>query len=357
MQLDSSESLSAATKGTLQCGLESVSCPKVEACPSAKLGVQQITSWCYLFTHSRRVPAVVEHLRRHFRVFVHTTIVYHKEKRKVVAKESPSVSGLVFVQGDSRQIAEELSKVYSSLHLVNDYSTRRVAVIPDAVMRPFMRVSEMDPTRIRILHNPFAHYGRGNTLLRVTSGPLAGLEGYLIRLNRDRNLVIQVGQLTVAIGGVHKETFVHVEEFVRERHRLETQSASSGPAQGKLSLLSPLQAQIEESFFVPLTRFDRVTLAAGLDRWTERAAIAAHYRRYDEASDIVLYLLEALGGRFPLTAEEWCGKEMSDLYHVRQDSEQLVDRLLSEPAVPKSLHEQVAVQKDSLCARYGFWHQ
>lgn len=90
---------------------------------------------------------------------------------------------------------------------MNDCSTRKAAVIPDSVMQPFMRIAGTDPSRIRFLVNPLTHYAEGNTLVEIMTGPLAGLQGYIIRIDRDRKLVIGVGDMTVAIGGVHKENF------------------------------------------------------------------------------------------------------------------------------------------------------
>ena len=64
----------------------------------------------------------------------------------------------------------------------------------------------------RFLLKPFHYYARNRILLRITSGELAGLEGYVIRIDRDRRLVMDVGGLSVAISGVHAEHFEEVEQ-------------------------------------------------------------------------------------------------------------------------------------------------
>ena len=74
-----------------------------------------------------------------------------------------------------------------------------------------MRVNETEPERIRFLLKPFHYYARNRILLRITSGELAGLEGYVIRIDRDRRLVMDVGGMSVAISGVHVEHFEEVE--------------------------------------------------------------------------------------------------------------------------------------------------
>lgn len=41
---------------------------------------------------------------------------------------------------------------------------------------------------------------------------MAGLEGYIIRIDRDRRLVMDIGGMSVAISGVHAEHFEEVEQ-------------------------------------------------------------------------------------------------------------------------------------------------
>lgn len=85
-----------------------------------------------------------------------------------------------------------------------------MAEIPNSRMEPFMRVAQTDPDRIRFLLRPFIYYSNNRTLLRIVSGDFAGLEGYVIRIARDRKIVIDVGGMGVAIGGIHAERFEEV---------------------------------------------------------------------------------------------------------------------------------------------------
>lgn len=79
-------------------------------------------------------------------------------------------------------------------------------------MQPFMRVAEISPERIRFLLHPYHYYARNRILLRISTGEMAGLEGYIIRIDRDRRLVMDVGGLSVAISGIHAEHFEEVEQ-------------------------------------------------------------------------------------------------------------------------------------------------
>ena len=75
-----------------------------------------------------------------------------------------------------------------------------------------MKVAQVEPTRIRFMPNAFGHYAKGNPLLRITSGPLAGMEGYKIRIARDKCFVTTLGGMTVAIGGIHRDSFENLED-------------------------------------------------------------------------------------------------------------------------------------------------
>jgi hypothetical protein len=48
----------------------------------------------------------------------------------------------------------------------------------------------------------------------VLTGILKGQEGYLIRIARDRKLVMKIGDMVVAVGGVHKEQFEEVKSML-----------------------------------------------------------------------------------------------------------------------------------------------
>ncbi|MCM1312789.1 MAG: hypothetical protein NC252_07850 [Roseburia sp.] len=138
---------------------------------------------------------------------------YARAKNDTGEMLKPTISGLVFVQGYSDDIKNYLRQNFSEYHLAINCSTKRIAVISDSVMQPFMRISEYEPTRIRFLMHPLDHYAQGRPLVRFTSGILHGCEGYIVRIDRDRKLVMQIGDMTVAIGNIHKEQFENIDDI------------------------------------------------------------------------------------------------------------------------------------------------
>ena len=172
------------------------------------------TSWSYLFVHNQKVKSIEEQLKKDgVTHFVHKTIKYvpcHRNRGGMREVKTPSVSGLIFLQGAPETLQDYLNKSVNSYKLCKNCSTGKVATIPCNQMEPFMRVAETEPERLRFLLRPFVYYSKNRTLLRIVTGEYAGLEGYVIRIARDRKLVMDVGGMAVALSGVHAERFEEV---------------------------------------------------------------------------------------------------------------------------------------------------
>lgn len=286
--------------------------------------------WSYLFIRKRDAEyfSLKAETEGGFRTFVHRTIItdasgksekgkpngsaQDREASNGTTEGRPTISGLIFLQGKTKVVKKYLWERFPQYHLVNDCSTRKAAVIPDSVMQPFMRIANTDPSRIRFLVNPLTHYAEGNTLVEIMTGPLAGLQGYIIRIDRDRKLVIGVGDMTVAIGGVHKENFEKVEEVARavnirqrarrqaEQRRLREGIKANVNADVALQppdprLLTPIQQKVDTAFFTPETFNDILVITTNIELWTERARRLIQAGNLADASEILTFLLEEIG--------------------------------------------------------------
>lgn len=314
---------------------------EVELCAESKSG----QSWCYLFVHHAKVNTVSTLLEQKFKVFIHKSIVYTRKNKQIQKEERASVSGLLFVQGDESDIQSFLDGKSLNLHLVRDCSTGRPAVIADKVMRPFMMVSHLEPTRIRFMPHPFGYYSQGNTLVRITSGVLAGLEGYRIRISRERCLITSVGGMGVAVKGIHKDSFENIDEYVRQRH--EEASASD-------NALTPVQAEIHRCFFCAQNRLDAMGISRVLVPWVARAKESVRQKRYADAVEVALFVLEEIGRCFfPLYNAE--GKDsFKDILPVCAGMEQIADIVSASDDVPTELKETVETGIESLIIRFPF---
>ena len=141
--------------------------------------------------------------------FIHRTITYKRKPngKGVVKEEKPTVSGLVFLQGETEELKAFLQNNFPRYHLVNNCMNGTPATIKDSVMRPFMKVMKSEPERVTFLRDPFVKFAKDHVKLRVLTGILAGQVGYIVRILRDRQLVMDFGGYAVAISNVHREDF------------------------------------------------------------------------------------------------------------------------------------------------------
>lgn len=325
--------------------------PNLEEARGAKAGGEAGagTSWCYMFIHNKEAAKFSEYAASEagFKTFVHRTLNYKKptEQYGDVEGGRPTISGLLFIQGNEKKIKNYLRAYFPQYHVVNDCSTRRTAVIPDMVMQAFMKVSSADPTKIRFMLNPLNHYAKGNTLVRVMTGPMAGLEGYIIRIDRDRRLVMGVGDMTVAIGGVHKEHFEAVEDVARQLNK--------GIDPDQKRELSELQASIDKSLFAPASFNDVLVVATNLELWQDRAAEYFSRRAYQRAAEILPFLLEEIGYYF----SGLYGKKELDIQpvlNIGKRISQKINTILMDGLVPEDVRADLQSAYDEQMVRHGY---
>lgn len=371
--------------------------------------------WSYLFIRKRDAEyfSLKAETEGGFRTFIHRTIItdasgksekgkpngsaQDREASNGTTEGRPTISGLIFIQGKTKVIKKYLWERFPQYHLVNDCSTRKAAVIPDSVMQPFMRIANTDPSRIRFLVNPLTHYAEGNTLVEIMTGPLAGLQGYVIRIDRDRKLVIGVGDMTVAIGGVHKENFEKVEEVARavnirqrarrqaEQRRLrerieanvnvnadvapqppdsdrnsceELRSASGKKPRTAMPdpdprLLTPIQQKVDTAFFTPETFNDILVITTNIELWTERARRLIQAGNLADASEILTFLLEEIGYWFTNIYK----KKSIDLKPVKKvgnNAYKTALTILDNKHLPERTRQDLETNLDSQMLRHGY---
>ena len=347
--------------------------------------------WSYLFIRKRDAEyfSLKAETEGGFRTFIHRTIVtdasgksekgkpngsaQDREASNGATEGRPTISGLIFIQGKTKVVKKYLWERFPQYHLVNDCSTRKAAVIPDSVMQPFMRIAGTDPSRIRFLVNPLTHYAEGNTLVEIMTGPLAGLQGYIIRIDRDRKLVIGVGDMTVAIGGVHKENFEKVEEVARAvntrqrarrqaeqrrlRERIEANvnvNADVSPQPPDPRLLTPIQQKVDTAFFTPETFNDILVITTNIELWTERARRLIQAGNLADASEILTFLLEEIGYWFTNIYK----KKSIDLTPVKKAGNKAYKTaltILDNKHLPERTRQNLETNLDSQILRHGYF--
>ena len=307
------------------------------------------TSWSYLFVHNQKVKSIEATLKKDGQpYFIHKRIKYVARQGQKGMREMtvPSVSGLIFLQGTPKELQNYLNEKVPGYRLCHNCSTGKVAVIPHAQMEPFMRVAEIAPERIRFLLHPFVYYSRNHTLLRIVSGEFAGLEGYVVRIARDRRLVMDVCGMTIAIAGVHAERFeevgkneeTHHSRATYYRRNLHEQKAFIDRYFHQIKSIDEIAPQTESICL--LLQQTLADFNDGKIEWAETYA-ALHF------------MIEEIGYYYAPVLERF-GENLRPILDAGRQVVRALEQLLSTSIEDEDLLQRCEAQCEELRANYGY---
>lgn len=346
MPLYSSDALSNAERGdrneTVQ---ETVSEKKILSASKEE------SPWFYLFTYRSKMEQVDRKLRERFQTFIHKTVTYNRQDKRIVKEERPTISGLIFVRGRCcDEIQTFLDNHFPGAHLIKDYYTRRIVAIPHNQMLPFMKISEVGMDKIRFMPNNLGYYSSGHTRIIVTSGVLVGLEGYIIRIAREKRLVTSIGNMTVAISGINKESFENAEEYVEFRKKEQGEKIFPNAL-----TFTPEQKGVDSCFFEPQDRIDVLTIAKSLDKWIQQAESLIVNYEYAKAIDIAVCILEEIGCRISHYGAQVKMDRVRDIVNAMcDDAIRILSVIEAQPNIPAEQRERIDTELQSLLIRFPF---
>lgn len=246
-------------KGIPPYGQENKPCPKGKKQPRARIYRQELKAavneedWCYLNLFPDEVNALetrIYTLRGMFTEGVVYTEVHDKSKGKDIPLYIPpifvhrsmryvpkngerseslrrrdyrekqgvaTISGLVFLQGTSKQVKRFLEYFFPYYHIANDCARQdeadRTATIGNDRMQAFIKAVHSNPARVRLINCLLEDIAKDKPLVEMTTGEFAGQQGYIVRMSRDRKLVFRLTKgITICISDIHKDEFEKVEE-------------------------------------------------------------------------------------------------------------------------------------------------
>lgn len=304
-------------------------------------GVLTESNWVFLFTHRRSIDEVDRKLRERFETFVHRSIVYQRRaKGKVTKKELPTISGLIFIHGDVKEVKSYLGEYFPALNLTKDYASGRVAEISDREMSYFMKLSAIGEEEVRFMLNPLDYYADGHQRIRITSGKLKGCEGYIVRLHRDRKLVTQIGNMTVAIGGISKESFENAEEFVESRVKMTDCPETD---------LTPAEREKARHFFTPANDLEAMAIVKTLEPLVAGFEKEMASGRMEEAAEGVMFTLSEIGSRF---APRYFRSGAVGVGDLCLSLVELLKRAIDSPEAGQDTKERITIGLESIMLRY-----
>lgn len=181
------------------------------------------STWGYIYRHPQKVarfPAEMESVEAQAKngldfvfipeYFIHKTVKAVKKHTSVREVEVITPIGFIFLHGRTNQLRSFLAEYFPQDHLVKNPLTDLPAEIPNSQMLPFMQLINKQPERIKPLDNPISYF-KQHPHIRITSGLLSGLEGYVVRVSGSRSLVIEIAGRSFAIKDILKEEWEAVE--------------------------------------------------------------------------------------------------------------------------------------------------
>lgn len=286
---------------------------------------------------------VLHILEQKFNVFVHKTVKYKRVKKHVLKESVPTVSGLLFVQGEISEIQSVLKERCLGVYLVKDRATGLPAKIRDKSMQVFIRMSQISPFRMRIMPHPIGYYSAGYPMVKITSGILDGVEGYQVRISRDKCLITTMGGLTIALGGVSKENFENIEEYTNidpERYR-ELRQCSE--------LINPVPfSEISRNISRASTPNSIKTASNDLDCWLQKSEFYIADSAYEKAFHILKELLHEMGSTLRKTVKT----DLSEIYAVCIRASKMLKVMTIDLEIEAGLRNEIKEEMKILAERY-----
>ena len=137
----------------------------------------------------------------------------------IIYKRVPMVNSLIFFRADEalaekvqKMLVDEVNKT-SKGFIYSKGKEKGFSVIPDSQMEMFRLVTSSGANGLDFIEAEKIIGFRSGEKVRVKDGPLAGAEGYIKRIGKDRRLLVCIeGVIAVATSYIPKQMLEKVEE-------------------------------------------------------------------------------------------------------------------------------------------------
>lgn len=136
----------------------------------------------------------------------------HVDGEQIIVREEDVLHNLIFIKTDE-DIYSVTQRIDGLRSPYRNQSTGLPAVVSDEEMQRFMEFMQFRNTEIRLLQQPYQHFST-HQRVRVRAGQFEGIEGYVLRMRGDRKLVVSLGEMAMAVSGIHHTLLepIHEEE-------------------------------------------------------------------------------------------------------------------------------------------------
>ena len=118
----------------------------------------------------------------------------------------------MFVHTDVRRIKKLRLDFFGRFYVYSDFKTKEPTIVPDKELEIFRIITSSNDTGLQFLDDDPVKYQKGDKV-RVTDGPFKGAEGYIVRIKKDRRLVVTItGVAAIATSFIPPELLEKVDE-------------------------------------------------------------------------------------------------------------------------------------------------
>lgn len=158
--------------------------------------------WYILYKGKARRDSLVENLAKGgVEYFLPQQSVEFLDDDQMKVKDEEVMRNLIFVKTD-KDILSVANAIDGLRGPYIDRATGRPATVSEGEMQRFRDFLEMKNMELRVLTDPYERF-KSCQKVRVRAGAFEGTEGYVFRIRGDRKLVISLGNVAVAISGIH----------------------------------------------------------------------------------------------------------------------------------------------------------
>lgn len=130
------------------------------------------------------------------------TVTYNRPSDgKIVHRKKSAIPNMIFIhdtRSNIQALKTELEGRLPMRYMMNK-TTHQPVTVRDRQMQDFIRLVGSEGEKLLYLDNPDVVYEKGQPV-EVIFGPFAGIQGYILRIRRDRKLVICLdGVLAAAV--------------------------------------------------------------------------------------------------------------------------------------------------------------
>lgn len=163
---------------------------------------QTMSNWFVIrvtYGRERKLAALLD--ERNIKYFLPEKTVFKNRPKdgKLFKRKVSVIPNVIFIFAERPYLQALKKEIESSIPMryMMDRSTRQPAIVQKKQMEDFIRVASSDEDALLYLDNPDVVLEKGEPV-EIIYGPFAGITGYVLRIRRDRKIVLTIEGLIAA---------------------------------------------------------------------------------------------------------------------------------------------------------------